>query len=104
MLTMLMRSQPRYVKEIVTYALRKSTTLRMFTTRLMSDQMSTLLTFVYAQAGGRDVRDQERLFEDVVEVKEHDDGSTRPRRSPKPNPRYSPHDYDLNCVSGKPRT
>ena len=28
--------------------------------------------------------------------KEHDDGSTRPRRLPKPNPRYSPDDYDLN--------
>jgi hypothetical protein len=57
-----------------------------------------------AQAGERDDRVQERLFEDVTEVKEHDDGSTRPRRSPKPNPRYSPDDYDLNCVSGQPRT
>ena len=57
-----------------------------------------------AQAGGRDECDQERLFEDVTEVKEHDDGSTRPRRSPKPNSRYSPDDYNLNCVSGKPRT
>jgi hypothetical protein len=57
-----------------------------------------------AQAGGRDDRDQERLFEAVTEVTEHDEGSTRPRRSPKPNPRYSPDDYDLNCVKGKPRT
>jgi hypothetical protein len=46
MLTMLMRSQPRYVMEVVTYALRKSTTLRMFTTRLMSDKMPMLLRFV----------------------------------------------------------
>ena len=32
--------------EVVTYALRKSTTLRMFTTRLMSDKMPMLLRFV----------------------------------------------------------
>jgi hypothetical protein len=57
-----------------------------------------------AQAGGGDVRDQERLFKDATEVKEHDEGSTRPRRSPKPNPRYSPDVYDLNCLKGKPRT
>jgi hypothetical protein len=57
-----------------------------------------------AQARGGDVRDQERLFEDATGVKDHDEGSTRPRRSPKPNPRYSPDDYDLNCVNGKPRT
>jgi hypothetical protein len=46
MLTMLMRSQLKYVKEIVMSALRKSTTLRIFTMRLMSDKMSTLLRFV----------------------------------------------------------
>jgi hypothetical protein len=45
-----------------------------------------------AQAGDRDDHVQERLFKDVAEVQEHDDGSTRPRRSPKPNPRYSPDD------------
>jgi hypothetical protein len=73
--------------------------------RLMSDKMSTLLRFMTnAQARRGDVRDQERLFEDATEVKDHDEGSTRPRRSPKPNPRYSPDDYDLNCVKGKPRT
>jgi hypothetical protein len=57
-----------------------------------------------AQAGGHDDRDQERLFEDVTEVQEREDGPTRPKRSLKPNPRYSPDDYDLNCVSSKPRT
>ena len=57
-----------------------------------------------AQAGGHDDCDQERLFEDAIEVQEHEDAPTRPKRSPKPNPRYSPDDYNLNCVSGKPRT
>jgi hypothetical protein len=57
-----------------------------------------------AQAGERDDREHERLFEDVTEVQEREDGPTRPKRSPKPNPRYSPDDCDLNCVSGKPRT
>jgi hypothetical protein len=52
----------------------------------------------------RDDCAQERLFEDVTEVEEHDDDSTSPRRSPKPNPRHSPDNYDLKCVSGKPRT
>jgi hypothetical protein len=46
MLTMLMRSQPRYVKEIVMYTLRKSMILRTFTMRLMSDKISTLLRFM----------------------------------------------------------
>jgi hypothetical protein len=41
---------------------------------------------------------QEGLFEDVTEVQEHEDGSTRPKRSPKPNPKYSPDDYDLNYM------
>ena len=43
MLTMLMRPQLRYVKEVVMYALRKSTIQRVYTTRLMSDKMSMLL-------------------------------------------------------------
>ena len=56
-----------------------------------------------AQAGGRADQDQEGLFEAATEVMEQDEGSTRPRRSPKPNSRNSPDDYDLNCVKGKPR-
>ena len=31
------------------------------------------------------------------------EGSTRPRRVPKPNSRYSPEDYDLNYVRGTQR-
>jgi hypothetical protein len=57
-----------------------------------------------AQAGVRDERDQKTLFEAVTEVQAFDDSPTRPKRSLKPNPRYSPDDYDLNCVSGKLRT
>ena len=45
-LTILMRPQLRYVKEVVTYALRKSTILRMYTRMLMSDKMSMLLRSV----------------------------------------------------------
>jgi hypothetical protein len=54
-----------------------------------------------APAGGRDVRDQERLFEDVTKVLEPNEGSTRPKRSPKPNPKYSSDDYDLNYAGSK---
>ena len=57
-----------------------------------------------AQVRVRNVCDQERLCEDVTEVQEHDDGSTRPKRSPKPNPKYSPDDYDLNYMGSKLRT
>ena len=32
---------------------------------------------------GRDVSDQERLFKDVTKVLEPNEGSTRPKRSPK---------------------
>jgi hypothetical protein len=46
MLTKLMRPQLRYVNEIVMHALRKSTILRMFTMRLISDKISMLLRFV----------------------------------------------------------
>ena len=51
--------------------------------------------------GGRDDQDQGRLFEDVTEVVEPNEGSTRPKRSPKPNPKYSPNDYDLSYVGHK---
>jgi hypothetical protein len=51
-----------------------------------------------APTRGRDDRDQERPFEDVTEVLEPNEGSTRPKRTPKPNPTYSPDDYDLNYV------
>jgi hypothetical protein len=44
-----------------------------------------------------DVRDGE----DVTEAQEHVDGSTRPKRSPKPNPKYSLDDYDLNYIHGQ---
>ena len=57
-----------------------------------------------AQIGGRDDRDQEGLFADVTEVVEPNEGSTRPKRSPKPNPKYSSDDYDLNYVGSKSRT
>jgi hypothetical protein len=57
-----------------------------------------------AQVGGCDDHNQERLLEDVTEVQERDDGPTRPKRSLKPNPKYSPDVYDLNYVSSKPRT
>ena len=50
-----------------------------------------------AQARGRDDRDQVGLFEDVMEVQEPDDGSTRPKRSPKPNPKYSPEERPGLC-------
>ena len=46
----------------------------------------------------------EKLFEDVTEVVEPNEGSTRPKRSPKPNPKYSSDDYDLNYVGSKSRT
>jgi hypothetical protein len=57
-----------------------------------------------AQVRGRDVRDQEGLFQNVTEDQEHNDGSTRPKRSPKPNPKYIADDYDLNYMGGKSRT
>jgi hypothetical protein len=37
----------------------------------------------------------------VTEVVEPNEGSTRPKRSPKPNPKYSPNDYDLSYVGHK---
>jgi hypothetical protein len=40
-----------------------------------------------APTGGRDDQTQDRLFEDVTEVLEPNEGSARPKRSPKPNPK-----------------
>ena len=57
-----------------------------------------------APTGERDDRDQHRLFENVTEDLEPSEGSTRPKRSPKPNAKYSPDDYDLNYVGSKSRT
>jgi hypothetical protein len=51
-----------------------------------------------------DDQDQERLFEDVTEVRVPNEGSTKPKRSPKPNPKYSSDDYDLKYVGTKSRT
>ena len=48
------------------------------------------------QAGGRAEQDQERLVEAAPDVKDNNEGFSRPRRVPKPNSRYSPEDYDLN--------
>jgi hypothetical protein len=56
-----------------------------------------------AQERGRDC-DQVGLFEDVTEAQEPNDGSTRPKRSPNPNSKYSSDDYDLNYVGSKSRT
>jgi hypothetical protein len=53
-----------------------------------------------ATTGGRDDQDQGRLVEDG----EPNGGSARPKRSPKPNPKYSPDDYDLSYVGNKSRT
>jgi hypothetical protein len=54
--------------------------------------------------GGRDDQDQGRLFDDVTKVVEPNGGTARPTRSPKPNPKYSPDDYDLSYVGNKSRT
>jgi hypothetical protein len=56
-----------------------------------------------AHAGGHDDQYRDSLFEDVTEAPEPNEGSTRPKRSPKPNPKYSPDDYDLNYVGSKSR-
>ena len=50
------------------------------------------------QAGGRAEQDQERLVEAAPDVKDNNEGFSRPRRVPKPNSRYSPEDYDLDYV------
>ena len=55
------------------------------------------------QDGRRAEQDQERLFEAAPDVKEINEGLTRPRRVPKPNSRYSPEDYDLNYVRAAKR-
>jgi hypothetical protein len=55
-----------------------------------------------AQARRREDHEQEGLFEDVTEVLVPDEGYTSPKRSPKPNPKYSSDDY--NHVGSKPRT
>jgi hypothetical protein len=55
------------------------------------------------QAGRRAEQDQEGQFEAAPDVKELNEGSTRPRRVPKPNSRYSPEDYDLNYMRGTQR-
>ena len=47
---------------------------------------------------GGDDQDQGRLVEDVTKDAEPNGGSARPKRSPKPNPKYSPNDYDLSYV------
>jgi hypothetical protein len=57
-----------------------------------------------AQARGDDDHDQEGLFEDVTEALEPNEGSTRSKRKPKPNPKYSSDEYDLNYVGSKSRT
>ena len=51
-----------------------------------------------APTGGRDDQCQGRLFEDVTEDVNPKGGSARPKRSPKPNPKYSPDDYDLSYL------
>jgi hypothetical protein len=56
------------------------------------------------RAEGHDDQDRDGLFEDVTKAREPVEGSTRPKRSPKPNPRYSPDDYDLDYVGSKSRT
>jgi hypothetical protein len=56
-----------------------------------------------ATAAVRDDKDKE-LFEDVTVAMETNEGPTRPKRSPKPNPRYSPDDYDLNYAGTKSKT
>jgi hypothetical protein len=55
------------------------------------------------QAGRRAEQDQERLFEAAPDVKDINEGLSRPRRVPKPNSRYSPEDYDLNYVRAAKR-
>ena len=40
----------------------------------------------------------------MTKVLEPNEGSTRPKRSPKPNPKYSSDDYDLNYAGSKLRT
>jgi hypothetical protein len=51
--------------------------------------------------GGGDAQDQGRQDEDVTKDAEPNGGSARPRRSPKPNPKYSPDEYDLSYVGDK---
>ena len=40
-------------------------------------------------AGSHDAQDRDKLFEDVTEVPAPNDGPTRPKRSPKPNQKYT---------------
>ena len=40
----------------------------------------------------------------MTEDVEPNGGSARPKISPKPNPKYSPNDYDLSYVGDKSRT
>jgi hypothetical protein len=76
----------------------------MFTIKLMYGKTPELLMFVTMSPGGRDDQDQGELFEEVTEVVEPHGGSGRPKRSPKPNPKYIPDDYDLNYAGNKSRT
>ena len=85
---MLMRPQQRYVKEDVMYALRKSMTRRMYTTKLTSGKMTKLLMIVTTPKR-----------EDVKIMTRRDY-----LRSPKPNPKYSSDDYDLDYVGSKSGT
>jgi hypothetical protein len=46
-----------------------------------------------AHAGSHDNQDRDKLFEDMTKVPAPTDGSTSPKRSPKPNHKSSPDDY-----------
>ena len=56
------------------------------------------------QTGRRAEQGQEELFEAAHDVKEDNEGLTRPRRMPKPNSIYSPEVYDLNYVQAVRRS
>jgi hypothetical protein len=87
---MLTRPLLKYMAWYLMSALRKSRTPRMYTTKLMSGKMAELLMVV--------------MMPPQMDVMEPHEGSKRPKRSPKPNPKCSPDDYDRSYVGNKSRT
>ena len=56
------------------------------------------------EAGGDDVHVPAEQGHGVCADDEQDAGQARPRRSPKPNPKYSPEVYDLSYVGVRKRS